>query len=109
MEVKLEESQKKILTHRIIALLNREEVEFLDKLGKDALFSTGKKLSYVQIIKGLVDFAMECGINGNNLESSEKLKEKLLRRFPIIIKEAENMKHEESKNEAQNQKGGCHE
>lgn len=33
-----EKSEK---TQRVIALLNREEIDFLDKLGKDTLFSSG--------------------------------------------------------------------
>lgn len=46
--------QEKI--QRVVTFLNREEVDFLDKLGKDALFSTGLKLSRVKLIAWLVDF-----------------------------------------------------
>lgn len=66
------------IKHRVIALLERKELEFLDKLGKDALFSTGHKLSYNQIIKGLVELAMEIGLSGENVRSTEDLKKNFL-------------------------------
>ena len=40
---------------RVIALLSREEMDFIDKIGKDALFSTGSKLTRVDIIAALID------------------------------------------------------
>jgi hypothetical protein len=43
MENKGMEKQSNI-KHRVITMLDRDELEFLDKLGKDALFSTGHKL-----------------------------------------------------------------
>lgn len=69
------------LTHRVITMLDRQEMDFLDKLGKDALFSTGHKLSYNEILKGLIDFAMESGVSGDNIESFAALKEKMLERI----------------------------
>lgn len=68
----------KTLKHRVIALLERKELEFLDKLGKDSLFSTGHKLSYNKIIEALIGFAMEMKINAENVSSAEALKQKLL-------------------------------
>lgn len=65
------------IKHRVITLLDRQEVEFLDKLGKDSLFSTGHKLTYNEILKGLVDFAMEMGLTGEKVDSREALKEKI--------------------------------
>jgi hypothetical protein len=66
-----------IVTHRVITMLGREEMDFLDKLGKDALFTTGHKLSYNDILKALIDFAMESGISGERIGSAEAFKEKL--------------------------------
>ncbi len=66
------------LTHRVITMLDRHEMDFMDKLGKDALFSTGHKLSYNEILKGLIDFAMESGVSGENIKSFAALKEKML-------------------------------
>jgi hypothetical protein len=70
-----------INTHRVITMLNREELEFLDKLGKDALFTTGHKLSYNEILKGLIEFAMEIRISGEKVDSLNALKEKILERM----------------------------
>jgi len=75
---KFHESSLKSLKHRVIALLDRKELEFLDKLGKDSLFSTGHKLSYTKIIEALIGFAMEMKINGENISSVDALKQKLL-------------------------------
>jgi hypothetical protein len=70
--------QKHIMVHRVITMLGRQEIDFLDKLGKDALFSTGHKLSYNEILRGLIDFAMEAGISGDNIDSANSLKTRLI-------------------------------
>ena len=70
---------KKVITHRVITMLGRSEVDFLDKLGKDALFTTGHKLSYNEILRGLIDFAMEMRISGEKIDSAEDLKRMLLK------------------------------
>ena len=70
--------ERQIIAHRVITMLGRQEMDFMDKLGKDALFSTGHKLSYNEILRGLIDFAMEAGISGNNIDSSGSLKSKLI-------------------------------
>lgn len=67
--------------HRVITMLDRQELEFLDKLGKDSLFSTGHKLSYNQILKTLIDFAMESGISGEKIDSKETLKQRLMQKM----------------------------
>jgi len=59
-------------------MLCRQELDYLDKLGKDALFSTGHKLSYNDILRGLIDFAMAIGITGEKIDSVDSLKNKIL-------------------------------
>jgi hypothetical protein len=71
-------SSNKIITHRVITMLGRSEIDFLDKLGKDALFTTGHKLSYNEILRGLIDFAMEMRISGEKIDSADDLKKRLL-------------------------------
>jgi hypothetical protein len=86
LEVKMiaqENDLKNILRHKVTTMLKREELEFLDKLGKDSLFSTGHKLSYNEILKSLLDLAMESGINGENISSSCGLKEKIKQKLKI--------------------------
>lgn len=69
---------EKEITHRVITMLNRQEIDFLDKLGKDALFSTGHKLTYTEILRGLIDFMRDTGVSGEKVGSIAKLKEKIL-------------------------------
>ncbi len=70
--------ERQIMAHRVITMLGRREIDFLDKLGKDALFSTGHKLSYNEILRGLIDYAMEAGISGDDIDSPDTLKMKLI-------------------------------
>lgn len=67
------------VTHRVIALLNREQVDFLDKLGKDALFTTGAKLSRTKIIYAMVNALRTLGISGNGVRSREELEQKIVK------------------------------
>lgn len=74
---RLEGNQENI-KHRVITMLDRQELDFLDKLGKDALFSTGHKLSYNEILRALIDFSMEIGLTGEKIDSRESLKERIM-------------------------------
>jgi hypothetical protein len=62
-------------------MLGRQEMDYLDKLGKDALFTTGHKLSYNDILRGLIDFAMDAGISGERIDSAKSFKDKLTRQL----------------------------
>ncbi len=62
---------------RVVAFLNRNEVDYLDKLGKDALFSTGLKLSRAKLIAWLVDFMQDLHISGENVRSKRDLESKI--------------------------------
>jgi hypothetical protein len=63
---------------RVVTFLDREEVDFLDKVGKDALFSTGLKLSRAKIIAWLIDFIRTFAIDGENIKSEKDLKTKIV-------------------------------
>lgn len=63
---------------RVVTFLNREEVDFLDKLGKDALFSTGAKLSRAKIIAWLVDFVKKLNISGEHIKSEQDFENKVV-------------------------------
>ncbi|MBL7070780.1 MAG: PilZ domain-containing protein [Candidatus Omnitrophica bacterium] len=69
---------KKIKKCRVIALLKRDEVEFLDKLAMDSLFSTGTKLSRVEIISALVSVAMLLELSASNVKSKEELVDRVM-------------------------------
>ncbi len=63
---------------RVITFLNRDEVDFLDKIGKDALFSSGAKVSRAKLIAWMVDLAKGLGLNGENLKSEGDLEARLI-------------------------------
>jgi len=65
---------------RVIALLNREDVDYLDTIGKDSLFSKGTKLSRIKIIRAMVEAVKELGIKGTDIGSEGDLKEAILKK-----------------------------
>ncbi|MFH1127959.1 MAG: hypothetical protein WBI28_06730 [Candidatus Omnitrophota bacterium] len=69
------------IKHRVITMVDREELDFLDKLGKDALFSTGHKLSHNEILRGLIDFSKEIGLSCEKINSKDGLKERILQKI----------------------------
>lgn len=73
----MQREAKNPIKHRVITLLSREEMEFLDKLGKDAMFSSGHKLTYSEILKALTDFAMEIKLSGDKVDSADSLERKI--------------------------------
>ncbi len=77
----MQRSGAQVFTHRVITMLGRQELDYLDKIGKDALFSTGHKLSYNDILKALIDFALEAGVSGEKIDSIQALKNKILSRL----------------------------
>ncbi len=79
--------EKKIDAHRVITMLDRQEVDFLDTIGKDALFSTGHKLSHNEILKGLVDMAMEAHVNGDKVDSPETLKARIIEQIRHMVED----------------------
>ncbi|MBI4436919.1 MAG: hypothetical protein HY590_05890 [Candidatus Omnitrophica bacterium] len=74
-----QEKETRQVTHRVIALLNREQVDFLDKLGKDALFTTGAKLSRTKIIYTMVNALRALGVTGDGVRSKEELEQKIIK------------------------------
>jgi len=73
-------------SQRVVTFLNRDEVDYLDKLGKDALFSSGAKLSRAKLIAWLVDILKGLNISGENIKSEKDLEEKILG----MVKQIEN-------------------
>jgi hypothetical protein len=63
---------------RVVTFLNRNEVDYLDKIGKDALFSTGIKLSRAKLIAWLIDFMKKLDINGEDMKSEEEFENRIL-------------------------------
>ena len=63
---------------RVVTFLNRYEVDYLDKLGKDALFSTGVKVSRAKLIAWLIDFTEHLKINGEGIKSKRDFENRIL-------------------------------
>ncbi len=82
----MEEPKKDVKNQRVVTFLNRDEVDFLDKLGKDALFSSGTKLSRAKLIAWLIDILKGLNISGNNLKTEKDLELKIME----VIKQLEN-------------------
>lgn len=64
--------------HRVIASLNRDQVDFLDRLGKDALFSAGVKLSRTEILSAMVNVLRHLEINGEGVTSGNELETRIV-------------------------------
>jgi hypothetical protein len=62
---------------RVVTFLNRNEVDFLDKIGKDALFSTGVKLSRAKLSAWLIDLIKKLNISGKNIKSEKEFEERI--------------------------------
>ena len=89
------QNNHKALKHKIVTFLSRQEMEFLDKLGKDALFSTGHNLTYNDILKGLVDLAMDNQVDAQNVHLEKELEERMLQKIKETLGQ---LKEEKSKN-----------
>jgi len=65
--------------HRVIALFDREQLDFLDKLSKDALFTTGKKLPRTKILSAMINVLQTLNIDARDMKTSQELKERILK------------------------------
>ncbi|OIO40511.1 MAG: hypothetical protein AUJ75_00140 [Candidatus Omnitrophica bacterium CG1_02_49_10] len=73
---------------RVIALLDRSEIDFLDSLGKDSLFSTGSKLTRTKILKALVDTLMKTDITGKDIKGRDDLERAIVACMHKVFEEA---------------------
>ena len=72
--------------HRVIASLNREQVDYLDKIGKDAQFSSGVKLSRNQILSAMVNVLKRRHLTGEGMRTSEQFEQRILDAIRRAIK-----------------------
>lgn len=70
---------KTIRAGRVVVNLNREEYEFIDKIGRDALFTTGKRLTNNKILRTFVNVMKALKVDGNGLHNTEELKENIFK------------------------------
>ncbi len=64
--------------HRVIASLNREQIDFLDKIGKDALFSAGVKLSRTHLLAAMVNVLKRCNLDGEGIRTTEQFEQRII-------------------------------
>jgi hypothetical protein len=67
--------------HRVVTFLDRSQVDYLDKMGKDALFSTGVKFPRTRIISTLIDLLRKVNVSGEGLRSDGDLEERLMQKI----------------------------
>jgi hypothetical protein len=65
-------------SHRVIASLNREQVDYLDKIGKDAQFSSGSKLSRTQILAAMVNALKRLNLTGDGVATAEQFEQRIV-------------------------------
>ena len=65
-------------THRVMALLDREQIDFLDRLGKDALFTTGAKISRTKLLSTMVCMMERLGVSTQGVHSEEELEQRFV-------------------------------
>lgn len=89
-----EELQKTKQVHRVVTFLDRQQVDYLDKLGKDALFSTGVKFPRTRVISALIDLLRKVNVSGEGLRSDQDLEERLLKKLATGTPEARRLASE---------------
>ncbi|MCM8812243.1 MAG: hypothetical protein NC910_04260 [Candidatus Omnitrophica bacterium] len=77
--------------HRVVTFLDREQVDYLDKMGKDALFSTGVKFPRTRVISALIDLLRRSGVTGEGLRSDQDLEERLVKKLAAGLPEAKRL------------------
>ena len=57
------------ILQKVVTFLNRKEIDFLDEIEKDILFSKGKKIPRATLLKKIIDiFLNSYGKNGENYQ-----------------------------------------
>jgi len=68
---------------RVVVNLTREELEFIDNIGRDSLFTTGKRLTNNKIIRAFISVMQEIKVKGDGLYNDEELKNRILVKLRI--------------------------
>ena len=68
---------------RVVVNLTRKDLEFIDNIGRDALFTTGKRLTNNKIIRAFIGVMQEIKVKGDGLYSDEELKNRILIKLKI--------------------------
>ncbi len=63
---------------RVVASLNRDQIDYLDKIGKDAQFSSGLKLSRTQILAAMVNALRRLNLTGEGVSNAEQFEQRIV-------------------------------
>ena len=80
--------------HRVVTFLDRSQVDYLDKMGKDALFSTGVKFPRTRIISALIDLLRKLNVSGEGLRNDLDMEQRLLQKLSGGVSEAKQLASE---------------
>ena len=76
----------KLTTHRVVTFLTREELEFLDKLERDMMFSTGTHIPRSKIIEDMVELLSRTQMNAAGIKDNEQLEQIMLEAIAKICR-----------------------
>lgn len=79
--------KKDIDTHRVVTFLNRQEIDFLDKMEKDMMFSTGKHVSRSQILQDMAELLAKTKIDAAGVKDNLELKQRIQDAFGRLEQE----------------------
>ena len=68
----------KLAAQRVVTFLTREELEFLDSLQRDMIFSTGTHIPRSKIIEDLVDLLRHTQMNASDIKDNQQLEQKII-------------------------------
>ena len=88
------ESAQAKQVHRVVTFLDRSQVDYLDKMGKDALFSTGVKFPRTRIISALIDLLRKLNVSGEGLRNDLDMEQRLLQKLSGGVSEAKRLASE---------------
>ncbi len=75
----------KLSTHRVVTFLTRDELEFLDKLERDMIFSTGTHIPRSKIIEDMVEILRQTQMNANGIKDNQQLEQKMIEAITRVI------------------------
>jgi hypothetical protein len=84
--------ENRAVTHRVITFLTRDELDFLDKLEKDIIFSSGMHISRSKIIEDLADILTKTKMDAIGIKNDDELKARMLEAITKVCAELKDHK-----------------
>lgn len=90
--MKMTSSDSACKTHRVVTFLGRDQLDLIDRIGKDALFSTGAKFPRTKIIACLIELLRWANVSGEGIRTEEDFENRLVAAFRKAL--VEDSRHE---------------